>query len=77
MMAAFVRVEFANEPKFIPNTIANAGVRAVASNPELRLVTYCSLLIKGAMVGSIVCNQARSYPCPKYLEKSSLLRQTV
>jgi hypothetical protein len=47
-------------PKFNPKIIAIAGVRAVFSNPELRLVTYCSRLMSGAMVGSMVYNHARS-----------------
>jgi hypothetical protein len=49
-----------NAPVFRPNTMAIAGVRAVASKPELRFVTYYSRLMRGEIVGSIVYNQARS-----------------
>jgi len=55
-----VEVAVENAPTFSPKTIAKAGVLAVLSNPELRLVTYCSRLSSGAIVGSIVYNQARS-----------------
>jgi len=51
-----------NVPTFKPNTIAKAGVRAVASNPLFKFVTYYSLFSKGAIVGSIVYNQLRSWP---------------
>jgi hypothetical protein len=39
-----------------------AGVRAVASKPLFKFVTYYSLFINGEIVGSIVYNQLRSWP---------------
>jgi len=55
-----VEVVGENAPTLSPKTIARAGDLAVLANPELRLVTYCSRLMSGAIAGSMVYNQARS-----------------